>query len=258
MKPTAIKTLAAKSALIIVLCFSLQTPKQAEAGIPVIDVAGLIQAVLTALESITQTLQMIDSYRTQLTQLENQIVNTVNPDTWIWDRAQQTMNDLRQAVDTIQGYKNTLGSLDNYLDKYADLNYYKNHPCLSNAGCSEAQRQNLLEVRAFASEANKKASDAMFRGLDMQQETLVSDARQLERIQSASQTAGGQVEAIQFANQLAGNQVNQLLQIRSLLVAQQNVATSMLQAENDQRAQEAAANQKLRDRVFSPSSPRAW
>lgn len=259
MKIAIRKTLAAKTALLaVVMCLTIQPTKQAEAGIPTIDVAGLIQAVLSALENVSQTLQMIESYRTQLVQYENQLVNTLNPDTWIWDQAQQTMNDLRRAVDTIQGYKNTLGSLDNYLDKYKDLKYYKNHPCLTSNGCTDTQRQDLINIREFASEATKKANDALFKGLDIQQDSMVSDARQLERIQNAAQTAGGQVEAIQYANQLAGNQANQLLQIRSLLVAQQNAATSMQQAQNDIEAQETAATEKLRDPVFAPSTPKAW
>jgi P-type conjugative transfer protein TrbJ len=259
MKTAIRKTLAAKTALLaVIVCLSIQPQKEANAGIPVIDVAGLVQAVLSAVENVAQTLQMVESYRTQLTQYENQLLNTINPDTWIWDRAQQTMNDLRRAVDTIQGYKNTLGSLENYLDKYKDLNYYKNHPCLTSAGCTDTQRQDLMNIREFASEATKKANDSLIKGLDIQQESMVSDARQLERIQNAAQTAGGQVEAIQYANQLAGNQINQLLQIRSLLVAQQSAATSMLQAENDVKAQETAATQKLRDPVFTPSTPTNW
>lgn len=259
MKTAIRKTLAAKTALLaVVACLSIQPQKEANAGIPVIDVAGLVQAVLSAVENVAQTLQMVESYRTQLTQYENQLLNTINPDTWIWDRAQQTMNDLRRAVDTIQGYKNTLGSLENYLDKYKDLNYYKNHPCFTNDGCSDIQKKALLDVREFASEATKKANDALFKGLEIQQESMVSDARQLERIQNAAQTAGGEVEAIQYANQLAANQANQLLQIRSLLVAQQNAATAMQQAQNDIKAQESAATNKLYDSTYKQSSTKGW
>ena len=250
------KNFIAKGALVAVLgLLALQTPKQVEAGIPVIDVASLVQAVMTAIENVTQTLQMVEQYKTQLTQYENQLINTVNPETWIWDSAQETMTDLRGAVDTIEGYKNSLGSLDHYLDKFKDLSHYKNHPCFSSDGCTDVQRQDLMNIRSFASEGIKKANDALFRGLDLQQESMISDARQLERIQEASQTARGQVEAIQYANQLAGNQANQLLQIRSLLVAQQNASTSVRQANNDIKAQESAASINLRRSMYSPSDP---
>lgn len=254
------KILAAKSALLILLgVLVIQTSNQiVRAGVPVIDVAGLVQKTIIAIEEITQTLQQVEEYRVQLTQYENQLRNTMNPDTWIWDEAQSTINELRNAVDTIRGYKNTFGSLDSYLGKFKDLNYYKTNPCFTGQGCSDIQRTQLLQTRSLGSESMKKANDALFKGLDLQQEALQFDARQLERLQGAAQTADGQVQAIQYANQLAGNQANQLLQIRSLLLTQQNASTSMLQAEVDRTAQESASNQKLRKSFYSPSPIREW
>jgi conjugal transfer/entry exclusion protein len=39
------------------------------------------------------------------------------------------MECLRQAIDTLSYYKNELGSLDAYLSKFQDLDYYRNSPC---------------------------------------------------------------------------------------------------------------------------------
>ncbi len=72
----------------------------------------------------------------------------------------------------------------------------------------------MEQNRNLASESQKKANDALFKGLEQQQRNLTADARQLERLQSAAQGATGQMQAIGFANQLAANQANQLLQIR--------------------------------------------
>lgn len=244
--------------VLVAALFTLPPAKKANAGIPTIDVAGLVQSVLTALENVEQTLQMIQSYQTQLNQFENQIRNSLNPETWLWNNASQTMTRLRNVVDTIQGYKNTLGSLDNYLDKFKDLEHYKNHPCLRKSGCTAAQREDLNNIREFGSTAVKRVTDAIFRGIEIQQENMESDAQQLEQIQNAATTARGQVEAIQYANQLAANQANQLLQIRSLLTAQHNAAASIQQAQNDIKAQESAATRKLRANAFTPSPPRGW
>ncbi|KLB48580.1 hypothetical protein XEUV315_24185, partial [Xanthomonas euvesicatoria] len=41
----------------------------------------------------------------------------------------------------------------------------------------------------------KKANDALFKGLEHQQRNLTADARQLERLQSAAQGATGQMQA---------------------------------------------------------------
>ncbi len=64
------------------------------------------------------------------------------------------------------------------------------------------------------------------------------------------------MEAIQAANQLASAQTNQLLQIRSLLVAQQNAAATLAQAQADKEAQQAVSSEQLRngDNISTSSS----
>ncbi|MGN5824896.1 hypothetical protein ACNQRN_30485, partial [Pseudomonas aeruginosa] len=98
----------------------------------------------------------------------------------------------------------------------------------------------------FSRPRKPEANDALFKGLKDQQRNLTADARQLERLQAAAQGADGQMQAIGFANQLAANQANQLLQIRGLLIAQQNAVTTRMQAEADREAQQQAA----RDSIF--------
>ncbi len=109
----------------------------------------------------------------------------------------------------------------------------------------------MEENRRLASEARKKANDALLKGLAQQQENLQADARQLVRLQTAAQSADGQLAAIGYANQLASNQSNQLLQIRSLLITQQNAVASQMQAEADLEAQYQAS----RERLFDMGSP---
>lgn len=78
-------------------------------------------------------------------------------------------------------------------------------------------------------------------------------------MQTQATGAQGQMEAIQAANQLASAQTNQLLQIRSLLVAQQNAAATLAQAQADKEAQQAAASEQLRNGDnISTSSSKSW
>ena len=74
----------------------------------------------------------------------------------------------------------------------------------------------------------------------------------------AHKEAVGQMQAIQFANQLASAQGNQLLQIRGLLIAQQNAIATRNQALADREAQEAAASEQLRMGDFKASSGQQW
>lgn len=237
------KTLAAKVALILALSTpGVMTP--AVAGIPVIDGANLTQTVMSAIESVAQTLKQIEQYKTQLQQYENMIQNTLAPAAYIWDQAQLTMNQLRGAIDTLNYYKNQAGSLDAYLGKFQDVSYYRSSPCF-NIGCTKAEWDAMTKSAAtISTESQKKANDAMFKGLDQQQDSMVNDARQLMRLQSAAQGAQGQMEAIGFANQLASNQANQLLQIRGLLIAQQNAVATRNQVVVDQEARTHAADEQ--------------
>lgn len=257
MKP---KFLAAKLALVIAVSSTLAvTPVQA--GIPVIDGTNLSQNIMTALESVAQTLKQIEQYSTQLQQYENQLQNTVAPAAYIWDQAQNTITNLQRATDTLNYYKTQLGSLDNYLAKFQDVSYYRASSCFQRAGCTADQRAALDANSVTTSQALKKAHDAMFQGIDQQQSNLNNDAAQLQRLQAQAQGATGQMAAIGFANQLASNQANQLLQIRALLIAQQNALATRANADADKEAQRSAASKALRNGTLSRGTDtgvRAW
>jgi P-type conjugative transfer protein TrbJ len=250
MKP---KLFAVKTTFLVALNVG-GTLMPVQAGIPVIDAGNLTQNVMTTIESVAQTLKQIEQYQTQLQQYENQLQNTMAPAAYIWDRAQSTMNSLRNAIDTLHYYKTRLGSIDSYLGKFQDVAYYRSSPCFNGTGaCTEAEQSAIRENRRLASESQKKANDALFRGLDMQQDALETDARTLEQLQAHAQGATGQMQALGHANQLASQQANQLLQIRGLLVAQQNAIATRMQTEVDREAVQQAASENLRRGVFQPS-----
>ncbi|MFV8826139.1 P-type conjugative transfer protein TrbJ [Thauera sp. WH-2] len=252
-----VRFLAAKTSLAAILAGSVITSTYA--GIPVIDGGNLTQNVMTAIESVAQTLKQIEQYQTQLQQYENQLQNTAAPAAYIWDQAQSTIIGLMNAVNTLDYYRNQLGSVDAYLGKFQDVAYYRGSPCFSAAGCTDAERAAMEQNRSVASESQKRANDALFKGLEQQQRNLTADARQLERLQSAAQGAAGQMQAISFANQLAANQANQLLQIRGLLIAQQNAVTARMQAQADLEAQQQAAGATSREsRIELTASPKNW
>lgn len=255
------KILAAKIACVFVvglgITSTLKTP-EAEAGIPVIDVAGLVQNVLSALEAVSQTLQMIEQYKTQLQQFENQVTNTLTLDTWLWDDAQQTINGLLGAMDSVRSFKNKFGSIDQYLKKFKDVDYYKQLPCLDVGGCTKEQMQvlasNVRKQDKLSSEVRKEANDALVKSIDKQQDALENDADKLRSLQNNAQSSTGQLEAIQHASQLASNQANQLLQIRALMIAQQSALSAEKQSDEDRTAREQAAGEKLRESRYERST----
>ena len=240
----AAKKTAVSVALVAALTFSAVGP--AQAGIPVIDGGNLTQNIMTAIESVAQTLKQIEQYQTQLQQYENQLQNTMAPAAYIWDQAQTTINRLIAAQNTLAYYERQLGSLDNYLSKFQDVAYYRSSPCFNGTGgCTDAERAAMAENRRLASESQKKANDALFQTVADQQKALKDDARTLERLQSAAQGADGQLQAIGYANQLASNQANQLLQMRTMMAAQYTVIAARMQADADRQALEQASKEQL-------------
>lgn len=227
-------------------------------GIPVIDIANVQQSALMTAEAVAQTLKQIEQYKTQLAQFENELQNSAAPAAYIWDEAQVTIGSLMEAINTLDGYRRQAGSLDAYLAKFQDVNYYRASPCYSAGGCTDAQRAALEDNRRLASESQKKANDAMVRGLDQQQTNLTRDAATLKRLQGGAQGAQGRMEALAYANQLAGEQAHQLLQIRAMLIAQQNAMAAKMQADADLEAQQEAAELKLTESRYKKSSERAW
>ena len=253
----ALEILAAKknSVLSVALatCIFTTTPLPAHAGIPVIDAGNLTQNVMTAIESVAQTLKQIEQYQTQLQQYENQLQNTMAPAAYIWDQATRTMDRLIEAQNTLAYYQNQLGSLDAYLGKFQDVAYYRSSPCFNGSGgCTDAERAAMAENRRLASESQKKANDALLKTVADQQIALRDDARTLERLQSAAQSAEGQLQAIGYANQLASQQANQLLQIRTMMAAQHTVIAAKEQADADRLALEQAAQERLYQGLQEP------
>ena len=239
----------------------VSTPALALFGVGdvVFDPTNIVQTTTSAIENVAQTLKQVEQYGTQLQQYENQLKNTVAPAAYVWDQANSTMNKLRGATDTLSYYKQQAGSIDGYLSKFQDVNYYRGSPCFSSGvSCSPAERAAIQQSQVLGSQAQKKANDGMFQGLDQQQNNLQSDAAQLELLQSQASSADGQMKAIQAANQLSSNQANQLLQIRSLMMAQQNAIATKMQADADREAQYAAASEQLRRSKYQKSPVVNW
>lgn len=252
------KILAAKKSVLVGLIAGTLSMPVYSSGFPVYDGANWTSNFMTSFESHLQTLKQIDEYRVQIDQYMDQLQNSLAPASYVWDQAQTTINGLMNAVDTLNNYKAELGSIDNYLSEFQDVAYYRQSPCFSSAGCSDAERTAMEQNRTLASESQKKANDALFRGLDKQQDALRSDAKTLERLQSSAQSATGRLEALQYANQFASQQANQLLQIRGLMMAQQNAMATRMQAEADREAQEAASAENLRKGSYRSSQVRSW
>jgi P-type conjugative transfer protein TrbJ len=142
--------LAAKKALIVPFVASVMA-LPVKAGIPVIDGTNVVQTTISAVNNVQAVTKQIQQYQTQLQQYENMLKNTVAPAAYIWDQANSTINKLLQAQDTLNYYKNQAGSLDSYLKRYQDVNYYRSSPCFnSNVECTAMKLAHCVKLNRTA------------------------------------------------------------------------------------------------------------
>lgn len=243
MKPSNQRNRIATTVAVLAVSAAAVSPANAFPT-PVIDHSNLSQNIVTAMENVAHTAKQIQQYQTQLRQYENMLQNSTAPSQQIWDSAAVTMNQLRGAMDTLNFYKASLGGIDAYLAKFSDSAGYGRSPCYSYNGCTPAQWAAMKSSEQLGSQSQKRANDAVFRSLDRQQDTMEADAVQLQRLQAAARGSVGQLEAIGYASQLASHQSNQLLQIRALLIAQQNMVATRHQALVDTEARQRAAHER--------------
>jgi P-type conjugative transfer protein TrbJ len=218
------KVILSTVAVVLVAALPISSP----GTMPVIDYSNLAQNLTTALHQVSAYAQQVQQYQLQLQQYANQVRNTVVPGAQVWQQAQQTMNSVMGTVGMFQNGS----ALQSYLNQFQNVNYWL------------SASPNSYTYQTAGSVAQKQANDAMVRGIAQQQAQIRADAATLERLQSQASTADGQMKALMAANQLAALQQEQLLQIRALLVQeQQALAARNATLANEEAMREAATKQ---------------
>jgi len=211
---------------LVALALVAALPLTSPGGIPVIDYSNLVQNTTTALKQVAAYAQQVQQYQLQLQQYANQVKNTVAPVAQVWQAAQGTMNSVMGTVNMFQGGQS---QLQGYLNQFQNVNYWL------------SASPNSYTYQTAGSIAQKQANDALVNGIVAQQAQIRADAATLERLQSQASSADGQMKALYAANQLAALQQEQLLQIRALLVQEQQALAARGQTlANDEAMREAA------------------
>jgi type IV secretion system protein TrbJ len=213
--------------LVLVAALPISSP----GGIPVIDYSNLVQNTTTALKQVAAYAQQVQQYQLQLQQYANQVRNTVAPVAQVWQAAQGTMNSVMGTVGIFQNGS----ALQSYLNQFQNVNYWLSAP------------PGNYTYQTAGSIAQKQANDAMVRGIVQQQAQIRADAATLERLQSQASTADGQMKALMAANQLAALQQEQLLQVRELLLQEQQALAVRNQTLANDEAMREAATKKFFD-----------
>jgi P-type conjugative transfer protein TrbJ len=237
----------------------LVASQPARAQLVVIDPANVFQTLQVDLQQVNSYEKQVMQYETQIMQYENMIQNTVQAPFTIIQNAQRIVGNLITTINTLSALEAEVGGLVNYLGQFQNLASYKTNSCFQRSGCTPAALAALQKSITFSSAAQKQASDAAIQNVNAQQAQIVLDAEDLQTLQSNARAASGQMEALQYANQLAALQAQQLLQIRAILIAQQNMTATQAQAAQASAAQQNASS-SLNHTLTTQQAPttQAW
>jgi type IV secretion system protein TrbJ len=237
----------------------LWTLKCFATGAPVFDIANWLQNAQMILNQASEYKTQVEQYRNQINQYQNMLENTKSLTSFEWDNANSVINNLLESTNTLDYYKQEAGNLQGYLDRFQSQEYYQKLACFNETGqCSAAELRKIKQSRLHASVAQKRSNDAMLRGIDKQQQSLKSDSAKLRILQAQAQNAKGQKQALQAASQLASNQSHQLLQIRGLLLAQQNAQAIRDASVANKESIQEAGDERFRSGTFHKSSGKKW
>jgi len=219
------KMILTSVAVVLVAALPISSP----GTMPVIDYSNLTQNITTALHQVSAYAQQVQQYQLQLQQYANQVRNTAAPVAQVWQQAQQAMNGVMGTAGMFQNGS----ALQSYLNQFQNVNYWLSAP------------PGNYTYQTAGSVAQKQANDALVKGIVAQQAQIQKDAATLEQLQSQASTADGQMKALMAANQLAALQQEQLLQIRALLVQEQQTLAARNQTLANEEAMREAATQKF-------------
>lgn len=220
-------------------------------GIPVVDVAANVQQSLNLVESVAQTIgqasqlaneatqitNQVSQIQHQLDQIDNQIKSLTNLNSYNWQDYVNVLNQLNSAAQRTNALAFTTADLVTQYESYQDRDYYSNASILH-------QERLAAEARwAQNADATTESSASV---LSAQYQDLVSDGTELNTLQGASSNVEGEVQAMQAGNQLQAFTSKQLMQVRGLLMNQQQMMIQDRAQRAEREALQAAASQRAK------------
>ncbi len=215
-------------------------------GNAALNTQNLVQTTTTALKQVAAYSQQVQQYQLQLQQYANELKNTLGiaQAAQIWQSAQQTMGSVMGTVNMFRSG----GGLDSYLQNARDVNYWLSAP----------PSQYTSQPAGYWSTTQKTANDQLVQEIANQERQMEVDAQNLERLQQQAGSAAGQMQALTAANQLAALEQQQLLQIRALLVSQQQALAARNGTVANDEAMKQAATQQYFGTQLAPQNHTGW
>lgn len=252
-------------ALAVLLALSM-LPPPLEAQWVVTDPANLVQSVISAIQDVNAVLKQLEQYKTQLDQYTAQLRDIAAPVVWTWDLVEDTVATAESVANKLGDRRALLKEVHASLKQLGDPDYYRNSPCYGRDGVDRTLQGGcgalLEELRAHQEESLQtqyEANELLFKTLETQHESMQKRLKRTQDLVKNSQDAEGQLQAVQATNQLASAQIAELMEIRSLLITQQNLQVEAKRQELARQASAQAATASFFAGQHKPTpAPQSW
>lgn len=244
---------AAACLVATIVHLAVTEPRRVQAqGMGVIDLPNLAQNLITAIETVDQYLTQIQQYQLQFMQVEDMIKNGAAPAVYVWDKVNSISENVQRLDETVLSHTYWVDSMDDYLQRFGDLDYYRSAKCYGgDLSCTQSEWDRIIaeaqDQHGLAAQKRKQTIDDLIKTLARNAEQMEDDSDNLDSLRRNSEKAGtqGHMAVAQAGNQLASAQTQQLMQIRALMVAQQQAVAVEMQSKAADDARALADNERF-------------
>ncbi len=219
--------------LLLIAVFALGGFIENGHALAVFDGSNLAQNIVAAREAITHTQNQIQQLTNQLNQYKRMLQDAMNPGSWTWGDIEDTLNQLRNTMSSLQSIGGTSGSINQYLDNFGSYDKYSGGSYYGSDNSTALYAGDLAGYNL-----QKQSADDMLKLIKEQQEALDNYSKDFERLKDKSAGAEGQQEAIQAGNEFASMQIQLLSQIHTLLMAQNTMLAAQMETNTNREAQQ--------------------
>lgn len=271
-------------AFLLIAALLLQPPAaRTRAQWVVTDPGNLIQNIISALQTVNSVLKQVQQYKTQLDQYTAQLRDIAAPAVYVWDLVDDTVATAKNVAGTLTNARQLVKTAHASLSQLGDPDYYRSSPCYngqelpkyvtaatapqnspqvdvdpSSTGCA-LFLATLQAAQRESTQRQYKTNEELLKALDKQQESMDARLKRVQKLVKSSEHADGQLQAVQATNQLASAQIAELMEMRSLLLAQQNLAVEAKRQELEKQAAAQAAAASFFAGEHKPTpSPQGW
>jgi P-type conjugative transfer protein TrbJ len=201
----------------------------------VFDGSNLAQNIISARESVAQTMNQVQQLQNQLLQYQRMLQDAMNPGDFAWGDIQGTIDQIKNTMNSLNnlGGMGGGGGMDSYLDSFGSYDKYQTGSYYGSDNPTALYSGDLA-----GSQLQKDSADDLLKLVKEQQEALDAYSDELETLKSKAAGAQGQQEAIQATNEFASMEIQLLSQIHALLLAQNTMMAAEVETQNNREAQQ--------------------